>query len=139
MSRNPKAPKHDSPLEQMLSRIANGFAGRDRLGAYITDPASFPPARVISYNEQLVVINDMFPKSSVHLLLLPRDVTKLYLHPFSALSDPEFLAAVKSEVNKLRSIVASELRRRYARFSQTEKIRNEAMDAKPPLLAEKLP
>ncbi len=119
--------------------MANVFAGRDGLGAYIADPASFPPARVISYDEQWVVINDMFPKSSVHLLLLPRDATKACLHPFSALSDPEFLAAVKSEVQKLRALVASELRRKYALYSQTERLRNEAMDAEPPLSADELP
>ncbi|MCJ1258285.1 aprataxin-like protein [Lignoscripta atroalba] len=116
------------------------FTGRDGLGAYIASPASFPRSRVISHSPKFVVINDLYPKSSIHTLLLPRDGTKTLLHPLSALQhDATFLAEVQAEVQKLRVLVASELRRRYGKFSAQEKLRDQAMDADPPPAKEALP
>lgn len=74
----------------------------------------------------------MFPKSSLHLLLLPRDNTKTHLHPFEAFEDAEFLAKVKFEAQKLRSLAASELRRKYGKHSAQEQARQEALNADPP-------
>ena len=108
------------------------YFGRDGLGAYIASPTSFPPSRVVSHSENYVVINDLYPKSSVHILLLPRSPCKTFLHPFDALSDPLFLASVQTEVRHLRTLVAKELRRRYGKFSSLDKEREEAMDADPP-------
>jgi aprataxin len=106
--------------------------GRDGLLAYINDPQTYPPSRVISYNDSWVLIHDMYPKSSVHLLLMPRDEKYYGQHPFDAFNDAEFLASAKIEVAKAESIVASELRRLYGQFSTTEKARIEAMDADDP-------
>lgn len=105
------------------------FLGRAGLGAYIASPESFPASRVISYSEKFVVINDLYPKSSVHLLLLSRDPAKTHLHPFDALEDKDILAEVQSEVSKLRTLVAKELRRRYGRFSVQDKAREQALEA----------
>lgn len=83
------------------------------------------------------MINDMYPKSSVHTLILPRDFSKNVIHPFDAFEDPQFLAQVKEEVKKAKGIVAEELRRRYGKFSAAERPRIEAMEADDP--PEKLP
>jgi len=103
------------------------FAGRDGLGAYIHDPKAFPPSRVIYYNDDFVAINDLFPKASVHTLLLPRG-PESRLHPFDAFDNPDFLARVQEEAKKLRSLVAKELRRRYCKFSVQEQARERALN-----------
>ncbi|KAI9816877.1 MAG: aprataxin-like protein [Pycnora praestabilis] len=107
----------------------NVFAGRDGLGAYIQDPASFPPQRVIYYTEKWVVINDLYPKSSIHILLLPRDSSKNLLHPFDAFEDPTLRSEVQAEVKKLRVLVAKELQRKYGKYSAQDRDREAALEA----------
>lgn len=85
------------------------------------------------YNDDFVVIQDMFPKSTVHLLLLPRDPEKTRLHPVEAFDDAKFLEKVKLEVNKVRTLAAGELRRKYGKYSGGDRVRQEALDAEPPL------
>lgn len=104
------------------------FRDRDGLGAYIANPASYPSSRVITHSDAFVTIQDLYPKSSIHLLLLPRDPTKSLLHPFVALSDPEFCAQVQAEVRKLRILVAKELKRRFGAESAAERKREEALE-----------
>ncbi|MCJ1417654.1 aprataxin-like protein [Xylographa parallela] len=106
------------------------FTGRNGLGAYMASPAKFPA--VIYHNEDFVAIYDGFPKSSVHVLLLPLNPEKTLLHPFEAFEDPKFLALVKAEVKKLQILVASELRRLYGKHSASEQARIEAMKTDPP-------
>jgi aprataxin len=105
---------------------------RDGLLAYINEPQTYPPSRVISYNDSWVLIHDMYPKSSVHLLLIPRDEKYYSQHPVDAFEDAEFLASAKLEVGKAKRIVSSELRRLYGKFSTMERPRIEAMDADNP-------
>jgi aprataxin len=107
------------------------YTGRNGLGAYIASPSKYPA--VIYQNEKFVAIYDGFPKSSVHVLLLPRDPTKTLLHPFDAFEDLQFLEEVKVETRKLKSLVASELRRKYGKTSAAERARIEAMEVDPPL------
>ncbi|EEP79947.1 conserved hypothetical protein [Uncinocarpus reesii 1704] len=114
----------------LSSSVHRAFQSRDALGAYIKAPESSPG--IIYYTEDFVAIADRYPKSSVHLLLLPRDPSKYRLHPFEAFEDAEFLAKVQAETQKLRKIAASELRRIYGKFSVLENARLEAMDADPP-------
>ena len=138
------SPKKPEPLPKRspktsnttLSAEATTFLGRDGLGAYITSPQSFPTSRVIYHNERFVVINDLYPKSSVHLLLLPRDPAKMGLHPFEALEDSTFRADIQAEVKKLQILVERELRRRFGKYSSQDKAREAAMNAEP-LPAEK--
>ena len=122
ISRSPIAAKADQSTTKTV------FLGRDGLGAYIADPTSFPSSRVIYQTERFVVINDLFPKSSLHLLLLPRDPTKQLLHPFDAFSDTEFLNEVQAEVRKLRLLASKELKRRFGRESKKEQVREAAME-----------
>ena len=120
-------PKPQSVRDDQSVRTRN--LGRDGLGAYIGDPAAFPESRVVHYNEKFVVINDLFPKSLVHLLILPRDPDKNILRPQEAFDDPVFLADCRKEEEKVRAIVIAELRRKLGQFSKAERVRTEAMEA----------
>jgi len=127
MSRKPKQ-KAPEPKPRVAQHHEYEFIGRDGLGAYSAQPEAFGPERVIYHNDDFVFINDLYPKSTVHCLVLPRDFDKNVLHPFDAFEDAEFLAKVQAEVAKARKIVADELRRRYGRFSASERPRIEAME-----------
>ncbi|KAI9760894.1 MAG: hypothetical protein M4579_001395 [Chaenotheca gracillima] len=126
-----KAKVQPGQLKQLKSS-SELFLGRDGLGAYVKAPGSFSPERVIYHNEKWVVLNDLYPKSSVHVLLLPRDSNRNKLHPFEAFEDPVFLADVKAEVNKLRLLVAKELRRRYGQFSAQDQAYGQVIEGHPP-------
>jgi aprataxin len=86
---------------------------RDGLGPYISHPTGFPPGEVIQHTPDYVYIRDRYPKATVHTLLLPRDATKTLLDPFKAFEDAEFLRATKEEAEKLRRLVAAELKRKF--------------------------
>ena len=87
---------------------------------------------MIYHNDKFVVINDLFPKSSIHLLLLPRDKGKQFLHPFEAFEDAAFLAEAREEVEKVKLLAAKELRRRFGKFSVKEQAREAALEADVP-------
>ena len=78
---------------------------------------------MLYHTPDFVIINDLFPKSSVHLLVLPRDPTKQFLHPFEAFEDAEFLARVRGEVEKVKGLAGGELRRLFGRGSRLEGVR----------------
>lgn len=131
MSRKPKAPKPTSDTtDHQTARTV--FAGRDGLAAYTIDPAGFPPSRVVYYNDKFVVINDLFPKATIHLLILPRDTSKNVLRPQNAFDDVTFLEECRVEERKVRSIVASELRRRFGKLSASDRPRLAALESDEP-------
>ncbi|KAK5015979.1 aprataxin-like protein [Cryomyces antarcticus] len=118
MSKKPHAPTPSRPAaaSSPSSSARTVFSGRDGLGAYTADPAAFPPSRVIYHTDTSV------------------------LHPFDALADPAFRASVLAETQKVRGLLARELRRRYARFSALDRARCAALDADgPPTPAAALP
>lgn len=98
------------------------------LGAYLQDPASYPPSRVIYYTDDFVAINDRYPKSIIHTLLLPRSPERFFQHPFEAFEDAEFLAKVQVEVAKLKKLVATELQRRLGQHSQSDAARQAVLN-----------
>ncbi|EME47513.1 hypothetical protein DOTSEDRAFT_69457 [Dothistroma septosporum NZE10] len=108
------------------------FSGRDGLAAYTIDPASFPQSRVVYFNDKFTIIRDLFPKAWIHLLILPRDPGKNVLRPQEAFDDVEFLTECRQEEKKVRGIAAEELRRKFGRFSKSERARIEAMEADDP-------
>ncbi|KAI0427444.1 HIT domain-containing protein [Xylaria sp. FL1042] len=127
MAPKPKKPREPQTLASTRSAFTGTLKVRDGLGAYTADPASFPPSRVIYYSESFVAINDLYPKSTVHTLLLPRS-SRSRLHPFDAFDDPEFLAAVQAETARLKRLVAKELQRRFGRFSAQDKLRESVLN-----------
>lgn len=137
MSSRNKQQKHetDSPSRNRApqsNHSKSSHGAREGLGAYIARPESYPADMVIYHNKEFVAIHDMFPKSSLHLLLLPRDQTKTRLHPFDAFEDAEFLAKVKKEVRTLQKLAAGELRRMFGKDSAQERERQAALNAHPP-------
>ncbi|KAL9096836.1 MAG: hypothetical protein Q9165_000800 [Trypethelium subeluteriae] len=113
-------------------KSANRFiAGRDRdgLAAYTKDPAAFSSNIVLHADDNWVVIHDMFPKATVHLLILPREPAINSQHPFDAFSDPKFLASAQAEAFKWRNFAASELRCLFGSESAMESVRRAAMEA----------
>lgn len=123
MKPKPKVPSQSKPSSSKATTSGNNFKNRAGLGLYTHDPAAFPASRVIYYDNDFVVINDLYPKSAVHTLLLPRSPTHSQQHPFEAFEDPEFLAKVQTEAAKLRKLVAKELQRRFGKYSAAEKRR----------------
>jgi len=116
--------KQKSPRKEDAYRPEHVPAdGRGGLYVYIASPAKHGPERVIYYNKDFVAINDLYPKSAIHTLLLPRSAIHTDLHPFDAFEDPEFLASVRSEVQKLKVLVAKELRRKFGKFSAEDAAR----------------
>ncbi|KAI5298590.1 hypothetical protein KEM56_003924 [Ascosphaera pollenicola] len=104
---------------------------RDALFEYIETPENFSPSTVLYYDEKFVLIKDKFPKSSLHLLLLPRNREKTWMHPIAALEDIEFLQEVRAEAYKVGKFAASELGRIHGKYSAKEKARQDAMSADP--------
>lgn len=129
MSPKTKVPKAEpkKTLASTRSALTRSFKERDGLGAYTHDPAAYPPSRVIYYNDDFVAINDMYPKSSVHTLLLPRSPLSR-LHPFDAFEDASFLASVQAETQKLKRLVAKELQRRYGKYSAKDREREAVLN-----------
>ena len=121
--------QHESPVAPPATASAASFSRKDGLGAYIASPSSFPTTRVIMHSDNFVTIHDLYPKSSIHLLLIPRSPSKSSLHPFLAFEDSAFLASVQVEIRKLRVLAAKELKRKYGRFSALEKAREAALEA----------
>lgn len=104
---------------------------RDGLGIYIANPSAPSHAsQHIFHTDAFVAIHDLYPKSTVHTLLLPRTPTlRTRQHPFEALSsDLPFLASVRAEASRLAELVAKELQRRLGRFSASEAQRNAVLD-----------
>ena len=132
MAAKPPQPPPRSSSQNAIVRGVKHFLGRDGLQAYIEAPDSFPPSRVIYYNKKWVLIHDLYPKGSVHLLLLPRDLRISHIHPVDAFRDAAFLADAKQEAEKAAWIAASELQRMYCSGSATERKRLEAMEADDP-------
>lgn len=126
MRHKPTREEPDRPTQKTV------FLGRDGLAAYTVDPEAFPPSRLVYHNDKFVVINDLYPKSSVHLLILPRDPVKNVQRPQDAFDDPQFLADCQEEERKVRQIVASELRRRFGKYSAQDQPRIQALESDDP-------
>ena len=130
---SPKKMGSKEPKKVRTSRPSNPHDPRNGLGVYVKDPAKFAPVQVIRYNDDTVLIRDAFPKSIIHLLVLPRDSRKYNLHPHEAFADPAFLAVVKREAEECVKLAASELSRLLSTTSAACQARLTAMEAdKPP-------
>uniref|UniRef100_A0A8H7NG67 HIT domain-containing protein n=1 Tax=Bionectria ochroleuca TaxID=29856 RepID=A0A8H7NG67_BIOOC len=128
MRPKPKAAPAQDHSPSSFSRGGHPFKDRMGLGAYLADPSSFPSSRVIYHTPDFVVINDLFPKSTIHTLLLPRSPKHNLMHPFDALEDADFRAKVVAETGKLKALVASELRRRLGHNSRADAARQAVLD-----------
>ena len=95
---------------------------RDALSAYIEDPTSTSHTSVVlHHNTNFVTIRDIWPKATVHLLVLPCSQAKTRLHPFTAFDDPAFLALVRAECVQAKKLAANELRSKFGEYSAMDK------------------
>lgn len=122
---NPKRKASPSPSasEPAKKHYNKNLFARDGLGDYITHPEKYSTSRIIFHNVDFVAINDLYPKASVHALLLPRSTKYTLEHPYDAFEDAEFLASVREQAARLRGIVATELQRKYGKFSPQDAAR----------------
>jgi len=130
MSTKRKAPSSPPPqYNPKRSSKNNPFSSRrDGLGLYITSPQSYPSSVVLYHNASFVAITDLYPKSSVHYLLLPRSQAHTYQHPFDAFSDLEFLTSVRAEAQKVKTLAIKELQRKFGPFSKTDEQREAVLN-----------
>jgi len=110
----------NTPTQWRSASRAPSF--RDGLLPYITAPSSFPPEVVLHHSSEFVWLRDKFPKSTVHTLLLPRDGERNTQHPVDAFDDAGFLASVRADAARLRSVVARELQRRFPLSSASGRV-----------------
>lgn len=122
------APKPTIPNPPKFSKGGNPFKGRGALLEYIQHPSRFPN-EVLRVTPHTVLIRDLYPKATVHLLLLPRSPAHYNLHPHDAFADPDFLATIRAEAASAADLAAAELERKLGQYSASSKARNEALDA----------
>ncbi|CCD24919.1 DNA 5'-adenosine monophosphate hydrolase NDAI_0E01030 [Naumovozyma dairenensis CBS 421] len=60
---------------------------KSALQIYVKNPQKVPSEELVYYDEKVTIINDKFPKSTCHLLILPRDGKLTLQHPTIALTD----------------------------------------------------
>lgn len=60
---------------------------RFALKQYIVHPERTPASQLIYYNDKVSIINDGFPKSICHLLVMPRDSNLTKKHPTVSLTE----------------------------------------------------
>jgi aprataxin len=104
------------------------MGGREGLGAYLVSPETLPASQVIFHTPSFVAIRDLYPKASVHALLLPRAPARYRQHPFDAFEDADFLAETRAEAERLRVLVAAELRRTVGGKSKADVRRRAVLD-----------
>jgi aprataxin len=104
------------------------FLNGNGLGAYIERPEAHRGERVFYCTDDFVWINDLYPKSNEHCLLLPRSQKHSLLHPFDAFEDAAFLGQVQKEAAALKSHVAKRLQKRYGPLSKQDKAREAALN-----------
>ena len=128
MAPKPKVPKTPPSSKSKRSFANNAFHGRDALGQYILSPKKYSPSVVVYHDDSFVALNDAYPKSTVHCLLLPRSEKHTRLHPFEAFEDAAFLSSVRVEAAKLKTLVANELQRKYGPFSKQDEAREAVLN-----------
>ena len=122
------SPKRKAPsIKPSRSAAPNPNDPRSGLLSYITNPDSHPTS-VISHDEDFVLIRDLFPKATVHLLLLPRDPAKYLLHPNEAFTDPAFLDQCKQAAGTAAQLASKELQRLLGQHSALDRPRLQALE-----------
>jgi len=101
--RNASSRQHSAKRRRKSSTISP-----DGLGIYLDDPSKC--SNVVQFDDDFVIIKDLYPKATVHLLILPRDLTKCVEHPLRAFQDDEFLNRCRNEASKWRLYAAQLLK-----------------------------
>ncbi|EXJ84119.1 hypothetical protein A1O3_04786 [Capronia epimyces CBS 606.96] len=130
---SPKSKQTKPPSSRPgIGKLSNPTDFRSGLLPYILEPTSFPSNIVIQHTERTVLVQDAFPKATVHLLLLPRDSSKWNLNPRDAFDDHKFVDMVRSEAAAAVRLAASELSRVISPYSESCRARIAAMEGDDP-------
>lgn len=87
----------------------------------IADNPELHGSIVLYAKKDFVLVKDLKPKASVHLLLLPRDKSTYELHPLNAYSDPTFRAKVEAEIQVAKKIAATRLKKLYRKTASANR------------------
>jgi aprataxin len=129
-SRKVKAqPRH--PLTEQVAPM-NYQGHRDGLLIHMKSPELNTNGLVVYFNNDFTLIRDMYPKSTVHFLLLSRDPKFYTIHPFQAFKDADFLEKTRKELENAVHIAADELCRKLGSGSKAQREKTEAMLADEP-------
>ncbi|EPX73587.1 aprataxin [Schizosaccharomyces octosporus yFS286] len=85
----------------LVKRKPQRLSFRDNLRVYIEHPQAHN--NVLYYDDDFVFIRDKYPKSKMHLLLMPRNSSLTLVHPL------EILAKHRSLIDQLRFMVFNKL------------------------------
>ena len=80
---------------------------------YIKDPESFPIDEVVFHDDNVVIVSDKFPKSEMHLLIIPKDLNLTKLHPTTGLTY-KMKDSLEKYVDKSRDIIYDSFFRKYS-------------------------
>lgn len=109
MSASKASPPAKKPhTSNAVSRTFSSFDPRNGLSEYLRDPEN---SRVLGYDDDFVVIKDLYPKATVHLLILPRHPVKQRQQASEAFRDDAFFSKLKVEAEKWRALAGKELAR----------------------------
>jgi aprataxin len=108
---------------------SKGNNWRGGLLDYIIGWEKFPSDVVLRVTPNTVLIRDMFPKATIHLLLLPRSPAHYNQHPRDAFEDSDFLTMIKEEAASAVLLAAAELRRLLSSHSASSIAHDNAIDA----------
>ncbi|KAK9455051.1 HIT-like domain-containing protein [Dipodascopsis uninucleata] len=100
---------------------------QDGLNTFVSHPerctTGTKAGEVIKFTDQFTLICDKYPKATVHLLVLPRDLKMTKLHPFQAFSRKtseqtvtgQFYQNVKNFVDESKEVARSMLEQKHNR------------------------
>lgn len=125
-STRPPKPR-SKPSRHVTGSFQGPFIARYGLGIYL-QPTYKDPS-MISRDEHWCLIWDMYPKSKLHILLLPRHVPQSQTYVLDAFDDAAFRAACVAKIAEVRGLAGRELRRIVGGRSGTEQRRAAAIGA----------
>lgn len=113
------SPQSSSPPKKRKQEFTSF---RDALAIYINDPKlHLNDKTIIRYTDTTTLIYDKFPKSSIHLLLLPRILEISTLHPFKVLCPnistfkDDYYNLLKPAVDEAKGVALTLLQRKFNR------------------------
>lgn len=85
---------------------------RFALKPYVDHPERYPK-EVLFFDSNVTIIWDKFPKSSIHLLLLPRDQKQTKLTPIIAFNESKFKDSLDKYINIATELVEKEFKKKW--------------------------
>ncbi|CCF55835.1 hypothetical protein KAFR_0A04000 [Kazachstania africana CBS 2517] len=90
------------------------------LTPYLNHPEAYSKETILFYDTNVVIINDAFPKSTFHLLVIPRNKVLTKKHPAVALTE--------SEKNRLEPYIDIATKYVYDKFMKKYKVKGKQLN-----------